>query len=106
MRVTVRPVLPAYATRRFSPSDSEAFAPAGHRDPPHGRFADNALYNWRQPFGIWPLKALEAKGRIKRDKRRVTFPDWQALRDVGDINQRYLTTWFSWRPRVDITELI
>jgi CRP-like cAMP-binding protein len=36
------------------------------------------------------LKALEAQGLIKRDKRRVSFPDWQALRDLGDFNQRYL----------------
>ena len=36
------------------------------------------------------LKSLEARGLIKRDKRRISFPDWQALRDVGDFNQRYL----------------
>lgn len=36
------------------------------------------------------LKALETAGLIKRDKRRVSFPDWQGLRDVGDFNQRYL----------------
>ena len=36
------------------------------------------------------LKALEANGLIKRDRRRISFPDWQALRDVGDFNQRYL----------------
>jgi CRP-like cAMP-binding protein len=36
------------------------------------------------------LKALEAAGLIKRDKRRISFPDWQALRDAGDFNQRYL----------------
>jgi CRP-like cAMP-binding protein len=36
------------------------------------------------------LKALEAGGLIKRDRRQVSFPDWQALRDVGDFNQRYL----------------
>ena len=36
------------------------------------------------------LKALEANGLIKRDRRQVSFPDWQALRDVGDFNQRYL----------------
>jgi CRP-like cAMP-binding protein len=36
------------------------------------------------------LKALEAGGLLKRDKRRVSFPDWQALREVGDFNQRYL----------------
>jgi CRP-like cAMP-binding protein len=36
------------------------------------------------------LKALEASGLIRRHKRQITFPDWQALRDVGDFNQRYL----------------
>jgi len=36
------------------------------------------------------LKALEAGGLLKRDKRRVSFPDWDALREVGDFNQRYL----------------
>lgn len=36
------------------------------------------------------LKALEAGGLIKRNRRQVSFPDWQALRDVGDFNQRYL----------------
>jgi CRP-like cAMP-binding protein len=36
------------------------------------------------------LKALEAGGLIKRDRRMVSFPNWQALRDVGDFNQRYL----------------
>ena len=36
------------------------------------------------------LKALEAQGLIKRNRREVSFPDWQALRDVGDFNQRYL----------------
>jgi CRP-like cAMP-binding protein len=36
------------------------------------------------------LKTLEGNGLIKRDRRQVSFPDWQALRDVGDFNQRYL----------------
>jgi CRP-like cAMP-binding protein len=36
------------------------------------------------------LKALQAAGLIQRDRRKVSFPDWQALRDVGDFNQRYL----------------
>jgi CRP-like cAMP-binding protein len=36
------------------------------------------------------LKALESSGLIQRDRRRITFPDWQGLRDVGDFNQRYL----------------
>jgi CRP-like cAMP-binding protein len=36
------------------------------------------------------LKALEGQGLIKRDKRRVSFPDLHALREVGDFNRRYL----------------
>jgi len=36
------------------------------------------------------LKALEANGLIKRDRRKKSFPDWQGLRDAGDFNQRYL----------------
>jgi CRP-like cAMP-binding protein len=36
------------------------------------------------------LKVLEGQGLLKREKRRVTFPDWQGLRDVADFNQRYL----------------
>ena len=36
------------------------------------------------------LKALEDGGYIDRHKRKFTFPDWEALRDVGDFNQRYL----------------
>lgn len=36
------------------------------------------------------IKALEAEGLIVRDKRRITFPDWKRLREVGDFNQRYL----------------
>lgn len=36
------------------------------------------------------LKALEGAGLITRDKRQISFPNWEALRDVGDFNQRYL----------------
>ena len=36
------------------------------------------------------LKALEASGLINRQRRKMTFPDWDALRDAGDFNQRYL----------------
>jgi DNA-binding Lrp family transcriptional regulator len=36
------------------------------------------------------IMALEADGFIVREKRRVRFPDWRLMRDVGDFNQRYL----------------
>jgi CRP-like cAMP-binding protein len=36
------------------------------------------------------LKALEAEGLIVRDRRKVSFPDWGRLREVGDFNARYL----------------
>ena len=36
------------------------------------------------------LKSLEAQGLLERDRRKVSFPDWQGLRDVGDFNERYL----------------
>jgi CRP-like cAMP-binding protein len=36
------------------------------------------------------LKALEAQGLIVRNRRHVGIPQWQALRDVGDFNARYL----------------
>jgi CRP-like cAMP-binding protein len=36
------------------------------------------------------LRALELRGLITRDKRRVCFPEWQQMRDFGDFNQRYL----------------
>jgi CRP-like cAMP-binding protein len=36
------------------------------------------------------LKALEAEGLITRNKRMVSFPNWQKLREAGDFNQRYL----------------
>ena len=36
------------------------------------------------------LKALESQGLISRDKRRVSFPDWERMREMADFNQRYL----------------
>jgi len=36
------------------------------------------------------LKALEADGLIARDKRVVSFPNWERMRRVADFNQRYL----------------
>jgi len=36
------------------------------------------------------LKALEATGLIRRNKRNIAFPSWERMRDVGDFNQRYL----------------
>jgi CRP-like cAMP-binding protein len=36
------------------------------------------------------LKALEAEGLITRNKRMVSFPNWQKMREAGDFNQRYL----------------
>lgn len=36
------------------------------------------------------LKLLEADGLITRNKRDVSFPRWDALRDLADFSQRYL----------------
>jgi CRP-like cAMP-binding protein len=36
------------------------------------------------------LKALEAEGLVTRNKRNISFPDWERMRGVGDFNQRYL----------------
>ena len=36
------------------------------------------------------LKSLEVAGLITRNRRAITFPNWERLRDVGDFNQRYL----------------
>ena len=36
------------------------------------------------------IKALEAEGLLIRDRRRISFPDWERLRELGDFNQRYL----------------
>jgi CRP-like cAMP-binding protein len=38
------------------------------------------------------LKGLQAEGLIERNRRIVSFPDWQRLREVGDFNPRYLHT--------------
>jgi CRP-like cAMP-binding protein len=36
------------------------------------------------------LMALEAEGLIARERRKVSFPDWQRLCEVGDFHPRYL----------------
>ncbi len=36
------------------------------------------------------LKALDSAGLIKRNKRSITFPAWERMREVADFNQRYL----------------
>jgi CRP-like cAMP-binding protein len=36
------------------------------------------------------LKALESEGLIKRNRRFVSIPDWQRMRQVGDFSDRYL----------------
>ena len=36
------------------------------------------------------IMALEGKGFIVRDKRRISFPDWRKMRGIADFNQRYL----------------
>ena len=36
------------------------------------------------------IKSLEADKLIARDRRRLFFPEWKRLRDVGDFNARYL----------------
>ena len=36
------------------------------------------------------IMALEAQGMIERDKRRIRFPEWRRMRELGDFNQRYL----------------
>lgn len=36
------------------------------------------------------IKLLEADGLLQRNRRMLSFPDWKALRDVGDFNTRYL----------------
>ena len=36
------------------------------------------------------LKTLAAEGLITRNKRSVSFPDWEKLRRAGDFNERYL----------------
>ena len=36
------------------------------------------------------LKELAAEGLIVRNRRSVSFPSWQAIREAGDLNERYL----------------
>jgi CRP-like cAMP-binding protein len=36
------------------------------------------------------LKQLETEGLIKRDRRHISFPNWQRLMEAGDFNSRYL----------------
>ncbi|HEX8669024.1 MAG TPA: Crp/Fnr family transcriptional regulator [Allosphingosinicella sp.] len=36
------------------------------------------------------LKVLEAEGLIVRNKRSISFPDWERMREAGDFNERYL----------------
>jgi len=36
------------------------------------------------------IKSLEADGLITRNRRRVSFPRWDALRDLADFSTRYL----------------
>jgi CRP-like cAMP-binding protein len=36
------------------------------------------------------IKSLEADGLITRNGRSIGFPDWKAMREVADFNQRYL----------------
>jgi CRP-like cAMP-binding protein len=36
------------------------------------------------------LKSLEADHLISRSKRKISFPDWERLREVADFNERFL----------------
>jgi CRP-like cAMP-binding protein len=36
------------------------------------------------------LKTLDADGLIVRDKRNLSIPNWQRMREVGDFSERYL----------------
>ena len=36
------------------------------------------------------LKGLEREGLIRRDRRFVTIPDWEALRQAGGFSETYL----------------
>ena len=36
------------------------------------------------------IKSLEADGLITRNRRRISFPRWDALRDLADFSTRYL----------------
>lgn len=36
------------------------------------------------------IKSLENDGLIRRERRRISFPSWEALREIADFNSRYL----------------
>ena len=36
------------------------------------------------------IKSLEADGFISRNRRRISFPRWEALRELADFSSRYL----------------
>jgi CRP-like cAMP-binding protein len=36
------------------------------------------------------LKGLQSEGLIERDRRMISIPSWEKLRDVGDFSPRYL----------------
>jgi DNA-binding GntR family transcriptional regulator len=36
------------------------------------------------------LKELGRLGLIVRERRSITIPDWEKLRNIGDFNARYL----------------
>jgi len=36
------------------------------------------------------IKSLEADGLITRNRRRISFPRWDALRELADFSSRYL----------------
>lgn len=36
------------------------------------------------------LKLLEAEGLITRNRRSISFPDWERIREAADFNDRYL----------------
>ena len=36
------------------------------------------------------LKLLESEGLIVRNRRSISFPDWDRMREVADFNERYL----------------
>jgi DNA-binding Lrp family transcriptional regulator len=36
------------------------------------------------------LKTLEREGLLKREKRHITFPQWERLREAAGFNELYL----------------
>ena len=38
------------------------------------------------------LKSLQGEGLLHLERRSMSFPNWQRMRDVGDFNPRYLHT--------------